>query len=201
MLKEFKEFAARGNVIDLAVGVIIGAAFGKIVTSLVNDIVMPPIGMLLGQVDFKNFFVALNRQSYASLAEAQKAGAPDAQLRPVPQHGVRVPDRGLRCLPAGPSDQSAQETGVGGLHDQGVPALPVENSGRGVAMRALHVGSRAGPGLIPSRSIASGPQVRSGRSNRSGPGPPGRPGDPCSVCGPRAAPRSNRPAAPATTRC
>jgi large conductance mechanosensitive channel len=76
MWKEFREFAARGNVIDLAVGVIIGAAFGKIVTSLVNDIVMPPIGMLLGRVDFKNLFVALDRQQYASVADAQKAGAP-----------------------------------------------------------------------------------------------------------------------------
>ena len=76
MLKEFREFASRGSVIDLAVGVIIGAAFGKIVTSLVNDIVMPPIGMALGRIDVRNFFVALNRQSYASLADAQKAGAP-----------------------------------------------------------------------------------------------------------------------------
>jgi large conductance mechanosensitive channel len=76
MWKEFREFASRGNVVDLAVGVIIGAAFGKIVTSLVNDIVMPPIGMLLGRVDFKNLFVALNRQTYASLADAQKAAAP-----------------------------------------------------------------------------------------------------------------------------
>ncbi len=76
MLKEFREFAARGNVIDLAVGVIIGAAFGKIVTSLVNDIVMPPIGMLIGRIDFRNLFVALNGQAYASLADAQKAGAP-----------------------------------------------------------------------------------------------------------------------------
>jgi large conductance mechanosensitive channel len=76
MFREFKEFAARGNVVDLAVGVIIGAAFGKIVTSLVNDIVMPPIGMLLGGVDFRNLYVALNGQTYASLAEAQKAAAP-----------------------------------------------------------------------------------------------------------------------------
>jgi large conductance mechanosensitive channel len=76
MMKEFREFAARGNVVDLAVGVIIGAAFGKIVTSLVNDMVMPPIGMIIGRIDFKNLFVALNRQSYASLADAQKAGAP-----------------------------------------------------------------------------------------------------------------------------
>ncbi len=74
MAKEFREFAARGNVIDLAVGVIIGAAFGKIITSLVNDIVMPPIGMVIGRVDFKSLFVALDGQTYASLADAQKAG-------------------------------------------------------------------------------------------------------------------------------
>ena len=76
MAKDFREFAARGNVIDLAVGVIIGAAFGKIVTSLVNDVVMPPIGMAIGRVDFRSLFVALDRQGYASLAAAQQAGAP-----------------------------------------------------------------------------------------------------------------------------
>jgi large conductance mechanosensitive channel len=63
-------------VVDLAVGVIIGAAFGKIVTSLVNDIVMPPIGMIIGRIDFKNLFLSLNGQAYASLADAQKAAAP-----------------------------------------------------------------------------------------------------------------------------
>lgn len=76
MLKEFRDFAMRGNVMDLAVGVIIGTAFGKIVTSFVNDIIMPPIGMLLGNVDFSNLFISLNRQPYASLADAQAAGAP-----------------------------------------------------------------------------------------------------------------------------
>ena len=75
MLKEFKEFAMKGNVVDLAVAVIIGAAFGKIVTSFVNDIVMPPIGLAIGRVDFKNLFVALDGQHYASIADAQKAGA------------------------------------------------------------------------------------------------------------------------------
>lgn len=75
MLKEFKEFAMRGSVIDLAVGVIIGAAFGKIVASFVNDILMPPIGLLLGRVDFSNLFIALDGQIYASLADAQAAGA------------------------------------------------------------------------------------------------------------------------------
>ena len=75
MLKEFKEFIARGNVMDLAVAVIIGAAFGKIVTSLVNDLIMPPIGLMTGGIDFKNLFISL-RGSYATLEEAKKANAP-----------------------------------------------------------------------------------------------------------------------------
>jgi len=75
MLKEFKEFAMRGNVVDMAVGIIIGAAFGKIVSSLVNDILMPPIGVLLGKVDFSNLFVNLSGKSYATVAEAKAAGA------------------------------------------------------------------------------------------------------------------------------
>jgi large conductance mechanosensitive channel len=76
ILKEFRDFAARGNVIDLAVGVIIGAAFGKIVASLVADIIMPPIGMVLGGVDFNNMFIALNGAHYATLADAKAAAAP-----------------------------------------------------------------------------------------------------------------------------
>jgi large conductance mechanosensitive channel len=75
MLKEFREFAMRGSVIDLAVGVIIGAAFGKIVTSLVNDIIMPPIGLLLGGIDFTNLFINMSGGDYATLAAAQEAGA------------------------------------------------------------------------------------------------------------------------------
>ena len=76
MLSEFKTFIMRGNVVDLAVGVIIGASFGTIVTSLVNDVLMPPIGRLLGGVDFKDFFIGLSGQSYATLAAAKAAGAP-----------------------------------------------------------------------------------------------------------------------------
>lgn len=75
MLKEFKEFAMRGNVMDMAVGIIIGAAFGKIVSSFVKDIIMPPIGMLMGNVDFSSLFVNLSGNEYATLAAAQKAGA------------------------------------------------------------------------------------------------------------------------------
>jgi large conductance mechanosensitive channel len=75
MLKEFKEFAMRGNVLDMAIGIIIGAAFGKIVTSAVSDIVMPPIGLLLGKVDFSNLFINLTSQHFPTLAEAKAAGA------------------------------------------------------------------------------------------------------------------------------
>lgn len=76
MLKEFKEFAVKGNVVDLAVAVIIGGAFGAIVTSAVNDVIMPPIGMLLGHIDFKDLFVTLNGQNYPSLTAAKAAAAP-----------------------------------------------------------------------------------------------------------------------------
>jgi large conductance mechanosensitive channel len=76
MLKDFKEFAMRGNVVDMAVGIIVGAAFGKIVSSFVNDVLMPPLGLLLGNVDFSNLFISLNGTAYATLAAAQEAGAP-----------------------------------------------------------------------------------------------------------------------------
>jgi large conductance mechanosensitive channel len=76
MFKEFKEFAMRGNVIDLAVGVIMGAAFGAVVTSLVSDVIMPPIGKIMGGLDFKDFFVALDGGTYKSLDEVKKAAVP-----------------------------------------------------------------------------------------------------------------------------
>lgn len=76
MLKEFKEFAMRGNLLDLAFAVILGAAFGPIVVSLVNDILMPPIGMALGNLDFKDLFISLKGVAYPSLAAAKAAGAP-----------------------------------------------------------------------------------------------------------------------------
>jgi large conductance mechanosensitive channel len=76
MIKEFKAFVLKGNVLDLAVAVIIGAAFGAIVTSMVSDIIMPPVGMLLGHMDFKDLFLSLNGQSYATMAAAKAAAAP-----------------------------------------------------------------------------------------------------------------------------
>ncbi len=76
MLKEFKTFALQGNVVDMAVGVIIGAAFGKIISSLVGDVLMPPLGLLVGNVDFSNLFINLSGVHYTSLAQAKAAGAP-----------------------------------------------------------------------------------------------------------------------------
>ena len=76
IMKEFREFAVKGNVMDLAVGMIIGAEFGKIVSSLVSDILMPPIGKLIGGVDFTSLFYSLNGEAYPSLAAAKAAGAP-----------------------------------------------------------------------------------------------------------------------------
>ena len=84
MLKEFKQFALRGNVVDMAVGIIIGAAFGKIISSLVNDVLMPPIGMMLGGIDFSRLFIDLSGQGFATLSEA-KAATPPA---PTINYGV-----------------------------------------------------------------------------------------------------------------
>jgi large conductance mechanosensitive channel len=76
LFDDFKKFAMRGNVLDMAVGVILGAAFGKIVTSMVTDVLMPPIGLVLGKIDFSGLFINLSSKSYATLAEAKAAGAP-----------------------------------------------------------------------------------------------------------------------------
>ena len=75
MFKEFKEFAMRGNVVDMAVGIIIGAAFGRIISSLVSDVIMPPLGLLLGKVDFSNLFFNISGQPYPTLAAAKAVGA------------------------------------------------------------------------------------------------------------------------------
>jgi large conductance mechanosensitive channel len=75
MFKEFREFAMKGNVLDLAVGIIIGAAFGKIITSFVNDVLMPPVGLVLGKADFSNLFIDLSGQNHATLKAAKEAGA------------------------------------------------------------------------------------------------------------------------------
>ena len=145
MWKEFKQFASRGNVIDLAVGVIIGAAFGKIVTSLVTDVVMPPIGLVIGRVDFKNLYIALNGQTYANLAEAQKAGAPTINYGVFLNSVVEFADRRVRRVPArAPGEQA--DAAAGRRPRRAAPRLPVlrlVDPRPRAPLPALHVGSRA----------------------------------------------------------
>ena len=89
MLEEFKKFVVRGNMIDMAVGIVIGAAFGTVIQSLVDDIIMPPIGLLLGGVDFSNLFITLGPGDYQTLAQAQEAGhSVQAELQLLAVHGV-----------------------------------------------------------------------------------------------------------------
>ena len=117
MLKEFKEFAMRGNVLDLAIAVIIGAAFGTIITSLVNDILMPPIGLMLGRMDFKDLFIVLSGGTYASL------------------------DCGVRDFSGGQAGEPVQETGrcATGPRYQGVPVLFQRDPGASGALFSLHL--------------------------------------------------------------
>ena len=125
MLKEFREFAVKGNAVDMAVGIVIGAAFGKVVTSLVNDIIMPPIGMLVGRVNFSSLAITLNEKDRH-------------QVRSVSQQCSRFPDRGLLHLPGGQADEPAEaEAGRAG-HEE-LPAVPIDDSHQGRAMRVLHV--------------------------------------------------------------
>ena len=109
MLKEFKDFAMKGNVLDMAIGVIIGGAFGKIVSSLVSDVLMPPIGLLLGGVDFTGLFLTLSGTTQPSLVAAKAAGAPDAQLRGVSAKRIRLHHHCVRDLHVGQTGQPVQE--------------------------------------------------------------------------------------------
>ena len=88
IVKEFKEFAVKGNAVDMAVGMIVGAAFGKIVSSLVDDIVMPPIGKIMGNVDFSDLFINLGEKQYTSLAQAKEAGAATINYGVFVNHAV-----------------------------------------------------------------------------------------------------------------
>ncbi len=98
MWNEFKKFVARGNVLDLAVAVIIGGAFGAIVTSLVNDVVMPPIGLILGKVDFRELFFPSRRKILCDPGRSQSRRGPGDRLRDIPQHDHQFPDRRVRHL-------------------------------------------------------------------------------------------------------
>ena len=147
MFSEFKAFIMRGNVLDLAVAVIIGGAFGKIVTSLVNDLIMPPVGLLLGNVDFSNLFVSLSGVAVRLAGRGPEGRRGDAQLRPLHQRGGELPDHRLRDLPGrarGEPSASAAAAARRGAHDARLPALPVDDPAEGDALRALHAGAPAG---------------------------------------------------------
>ena len=149
MFKEFKKFAMRGNVIDMAVGIIVGAAFGTIVKSLVDDVLTPPIGLLLGGVDFGNLFIVLKQGAtpgpYAALADAKAAGAVTVNYGVFLNDRLQLLDRRLRRLLAGARHQrDAPQAGggAGRADDQGVPSLRVGDPAQGHPLPALHLAAR-----------------------------------------------------------
>ena len=134
MFKEFRDFAMRGNVVDMAVGIVIGGAFGKIVSSFVNDVLMPPIGLALGNVDFSNLFVNLSGAAYETLAAAEEAGAPILKYGSFLQtvvdfviiaFAIFMVVKGMNKLkkeeeaapPPAPPEPSAEETLLGEIRD------------------------------------------------------------------------------------
>ncbi len=140
MLKEFKEFAMRGSVLDMAVGIILGVAFGRIITSFVEDILTPPISRLIGRVDFANMFISLSGQHYDTLAAAKAAGGRDPELRRVPQRGDKLPDRGARDLPARSRGEPYEDAArAGRANNQGLPLLPFRGGTESDALRPLHL--------------------------------------------------------------
>lgn len=158
MWKEFKAFVMRGNVLDMAVGIIIGAAFGRIVSSLVNDIIMPPIGLLLGKVDFANLFIVLSNPSGQALPSVQAAKqgcwGGYSQLRLAHQRRSRLSHRGLGAFPGDPGFQPpAPPAGPARAQHQGVPVLLQRHPDQGYPLPELHfsVGITAGATATWSR--------------------------------------------------
>ena len=142
MLKEFKEFAMKGNVLDMAIGVIIGGAFGKIITSLVSDVLMPPLGLLLGKVDFSSLFLNLSGTPQPSLAAAKAAGDSHRQLRCVSADRVGFHHHRVRDLHAGEASEPAQDAGRPFCSDhQRLSLMPIHHSDQGDEVCALHVSS------------------------------------------------------------
>src|SRR5881409_3531002 len=141
MLKDFREFIARGNAFDLAVGVIIGGAFGAIVNSLVNDVVMPPIGVLLRGVDFSNLFLPLKGGTYTSLAAAKAAGVPTIAYGAFVNTLINfliVAFVVFLLVGREPAETPAPRARARADHEA-VPALPVDDPAQSDALRALHV--------------------------------------------------------------
>ena len=128
MLSEFREFAVKGNAVDMAVGIIIGGAFGKIVTSLVNDIIMPPIGMLLASMPFSTLAIPFEQEHFH-------------QVRFISQHGARLRHRGILHVPGGETNEPGQErdAAIGRTDHKDVPSVSFDDPVEGETMCPLHV--------------------------------------------------------------
>ena len=148
MLKEFKEFIMRGNVIDLAVAVVIGAAFGKIVTSFVEDILMPPIGLALGGVDFSNLFINLSGKDYPSVAAAKAAGAPTFNYGIFFNTILNFLIIAFAIFLIIKQVNRVQKTGAS-ARNQGLPPLSLRNSYQGDTLPALHFGVE----IVPAATV------------------------------------------------
>ena len=140
MLKEFKEFAMRGNVMDMAAGIIVGAAFGEIVSSLVEDVMMPPIGRLVGRIDFSSLFIKSGRQILRQSGSGERRGCAHAQLRPFPEFHHKFSRRGVLRVSRGSAGESLDEEAracCSGDNERG-SAMRDDYSPRGQALRTLH---------------------------------------------------------------
>ena len=144
MLKEFRDFAARGNVIDLAVGVIIGAAFGKVVTSVVNDLIMPPIGMALGRVDFTQPVRALERRLVSIGRGREGAGAPTINYGIFLNTCPRIPDRRVCRFSSREAGQPVQGPRPVVVDSRDCPFCLSQDSAQGDAVLRVHVRGQAG---------------------------------------------------------
>ena len=142
MFKEFREFALKGSFVDLAVGLIVGAAVGKVVTSLVDDVIMAPIGALLGRVDFSGLFFAIDRggRVHRTLAEAKAAGVPYVAVWLLHQHAHRVPDRHGGRVPHRQGDEQAAPSA--GDDHEAVPVLRDRHPKGGQPLSRVHLSAR-----------------------------------------------------------
>ena len=142
ILEEFKAFALKGNMIDMAVAVIIGGAFNSLITSLVENVVMPALSLITGKIDFSNMFIALNGEHYATL-EAAKGADLRCRLRPVHHPADQFPDHGLCRVPCHPpAEQAVQETGTACKADRKrMPVLQNKDCHRSNTLPALHLHS------------------------------------------------------------
>ena len=163
MLQEFKEFALRGNVVDMAVGIIIGAAFSTIVRSLVDDIIMPPIGVVTGGVDFSNMFIALNGEHYPSLAAARQAGAATINFGLFINNVISFMHRRLRAVHGDQGDEPTAPQ-AGGRPAKRAAAVSRGAAARGNQGRAGEAG--LGEAVWPENGFAPFPPARDGNCGK-----------------------------------